>query len=134
MARSLRGRFVVLILLLIAATSAAAALMFGLFRQSASAQAGQAEAEIGAACEAIGAEYRFYSAGWRGPPSGRVNDALKRDLTAVVQTALRDRRGVEGGIWQGDTGSLAYVFSDLSGSASQDRCSGGGASAHTIRQ
>jgi hypothetical protein len=105
--RSLRGRLIVLLVLLVAAAGAAGALMIGLFRQSATAQAAQAEAEIGRACDAIGGAYRFYSAGWQGPAAGPINDPLRRDLTTVVQTALRDRPGIEGGIWQGDAGSLA---------------------------
>jgi hypothetical protein len=75
MFRSLRGRLIVLLLLLAAAAIAAGALMIGLFRQSATAQAGQAEAEIGRACDAIIGAYRFYSAGWWGPapePSMRL--------------------------------------------------------------
>jgi len=36
-------------------------------------------------------------------------------LTAVVQTALRDRPGIEGGIWQTDAGSLAYAFPTYEG-------------------
>ena len=115
MFRSLRGRLVALLVLLSAAAIAAGFLMVGLFRQSATAQAGQAEAQIGRACDAIGGAYRFFSAGWQGPPSGLVNDALKRDLTAVVQTALRDRPGVEGGIWQAGAGSLVYAFPTYEG-------------------
>lgn len=116
MFRSLRGRLIVLLVLLVAAAGAAGALMVGLFRQSATAQAGQAEAEIGRACDAIGGAYRFYSAGWQGPAAGSNNDALRRDLTTVVQTALRDRPGIEGGIWQRDAGSLAYAFPTYQGS------------------
>jgi signal transduction histidine kinase len=116
MFRSLRGRLIVLLVLLVAAAAAAGVLMVGLFRQSATAQAGQAEAEIGRACDAIGGAYRFYSAGWQGPAVGSNNDALRRDLTTVVQTALRDRPGIEGGIWQGDAGSLAYAFPTYQGS------------------
>jgi hypothetical protein len=89
--RSLRGRLTVLLVLLVAAALAAGALMFGLFRQSATAQAGQAEAEIGRACDAISNAFRFYGAGWNGPATGADDDALRRDLTAVVRTALRDR-------------------------------------------
>ena len=97
MFRSLRGRLIVLLVLLVAAACAAGLLMVGLFRQSAIAQAGQAEAEIGRACDAIGGAYRFYSAGWQGPAAGSNNDALRRDLTTVVQTALRDRPGSKAG-------------------------------------
>ena len=106
MFRSLGGRLIVLLVLLVAAAGATSALMVGLFRQSATAQAGQAEAEIGPACDAISSAYRFYSAGRQGPDAGSNNGALRRDLTTVLQTALRDRPGIEGGIWQGDAGSL----------------------------
>jgi signal transduction histidine kinase len=116
MYRSLRGRLIVLLLLLIVAAIASGALMVGLFRQSATAQAGQAEAEIGRACDAIIGAYRFYSAGWQGPAPAPGDEALRRDLTAVVQTALRDRAGIEGGIWQADAGSLAYAFPTYQGS------------------
>jgi len=116
MFRSLRARLVVLLLLLVSAAIAAGALMVGLFRQSATAQAGQAESEIGRACDAIAAAYRFYSAQWQGPAPGGDDDALRRDLTAVVQAALRDRPGIEGGIWLGEAGSLAYAFPTYQGS------------------
>jgi signal transduction histidine kinase len=117
MVRSLRGRLIVLLVLLTAAAVAAGVLMVGLFWQSATARAGQAEAEIGRACDAIASAYRFYSTGWQGPTSGLANDALRRDLTAVVQTALRDRPGIEGGIWQSEAGSLAYAFPTYQGAA-----------------
>jgi hypothetical protein len=116
MFRSLRGRLIVLLLLLAAAAVAAGALMVELFRQSATAQAGQAAAEIGRACDAIAAAYQFYSAGWQEPAPGPDDAALRRGLTTVVQTALRDRPGIEGGIWQGGEGSLAYAFPTYQGS------------------
>jgi signal transduction histidine kinase len=116
MLRSLRGRLIVLLILLAGAAIAAGALMVGLFRQSATAQAGQAEAEIGRACDAIAGAYRFYSSGWQGPAHGPNDETVRRDLTTVVQTALRDRGGIEGGVWQGDIGSLAYAFPTYQGS------------------
>jgi signal transduction histidine kinase len=116
MFRSLRGRLAVLLLLLVAAAIAAGSLMLGLFHQSATAQAGQAEAEIGSACDAIAEAYRFYSTGWRGPAPGSNDRALRRSLTAVALTALRERPGIEGGIWQAGTGSLAYAFPTYQGS------------------
>src|SRR5712691_3809046 len=69
--RSLRGRLVVLLLLLIAAAIATGVLMIDLFRQSATAQVGEADAEIGRACDAIAGAYRFYSAGWQRQDHGR---------------------------------------------------------------
>ena len=115
MFRSLRGRLIFLLILLVAAAAGAGALMVGLFRQSATAQAGQAGAEIGRACDAIGGAYRFYTTGWKGPPPAPNDESLRRDLTAVVQTALRDRAGIEGGIWQAEAGSLAYAFPTYQG-------------------
>ncbi len=116
MARSLRGRLVVLLLLLIVAASAAAALMFGLFRQSAAAQAGQAQAEIGRACEAIQSAYQIFSMGGRGRSGGSTTDENSRqDLTAVVQAALKNRAGIEGGIRLGGDRRLAYAFPTYQG-------------------
>ena len=115
MFRSLRGRLIVLLILLSAAATTAGALMVGLYRQSATAQAGQAEAQIGRACDAVASAYRSYSAAWGEPRSGSDDEALRNDLAPVVQSALRDRRGVEGGIWQGEAGSLAYAFPTYQG-------------------
>ncbi|MCL2724140.1 MAG: HAMP domain-containing histidine kinase [Polyangiaceae bacterium] len=116
MVRSLRGRLIVLLVLLVAAAGAAGMLMVGLFRQSATAQAGRAEAEIGSACNAMIDAYRSYSSGLGGASVELNNDALRRDLTAVVRTALRGRPRIEGGIWQADARSLAYAFPTYQGS------------------
>jgi signal transduction histidine kinase len=113
--RSLRGRLVVLLLLLVTAAVAAGILMLDLFRQSATAQTGRAEAEIGRACDAIADAYRFYGVGWETTMRHLDNEGLRRDLTAVVQTALRNRPGIEGGIWQTEAGSLAYAFPTYEG-------------------
>jgi signal transduction histidine kinase len=106
-------------LLLVAAALAAGILMVDLFRQSATAQAGRADAEIARSCDAIADAYRFYTAGWEGPTPRFEDDRLRRNLTAVVQTALRDRRGIEGGIWQSTAGSLAYAFPTYEGAAAK---------------
>ena len=119
MFRSLRGRLIVLLLLLIAAAVGSGMLMVGLFRQSATAQAGQAEAEIGRACDAIAGSYRFYTAGRQEPPSGSSGEGLRPGLGAVVLTALRDRAGIEGGIWQAGVGSLVYAFPTYQGAEPQ---------------
>jgi len=115
MLRSLRGRLVVLLLLLVAAAIATGVVMIGLFRQSATAQVGQADAEIGRACDAIDGAYRFYVAGWRGPAPALDEATFRHGLTVVVQTALRNRPGVEGGIWQREAGSLAYAYPTYEG-------------------
>jgi signal transduction histidine kinase len=115
MSRSLRGRLLILLFLLAVAALAAGALMVGLFHQSAAAQLGQADAENGRACDAIAAAYLFYSAGWHGPAPALDDATLHRNLTTVVQSALRNRPRVEGGIWQSEAGSLAYAFPSYEG-------------------
>src|SRR5579863_1160736 len=117
MFRSLRGRLIALLLLLIAAAISAGALMFELFRQSATAQARQAQAEIGRACDAIDNAYRLLGADQAGPrQAAGGEETLSRNLTSVVQTALRDRAGVEGGVWRDGAQSLAYAFPTYQGS------------------
>jgi signal transduction histidine kinase len=120
MFRSLQARLLVLLLLLVAATVAAGVLMFGLFRQSATARVGQADAEIGRACDAIGEAYRFYSSGWPGRDTALQNESFRTGLTAVLQRALRRREGVEGGIWHRGSGSLAYAYPTYEGGPKTD--------------
>ena len=108
--QSLRSRLIALIALLGIAAIATGGLMVGLFYQSASAQAGQAEAQIARACDSIAAAYRFYSAQWAGPATSLEDADLRASLTTVVQTALRDRPGIEGGLWQADAGAVAYAY------------------------
>jgi signal transduction histidine kinase len=116
MFRSLKGHLTVLLVLLTAAAVAASVLMVGLFRQSATAQVGQADAQIGRACDAIAAAYRFYSTEWRGSVAALDDERFRGGMTTVVQTALRNRPGIEGGIWQATVGSLAYAFPTYEGS------------------
>jgi signal transduction histidine kinase len=112
---SLQARLLALVLLLIVAAIAIGALMVGLFRQSATARVGQAGAELERACDAISDAYRFYSAGWQGAEAG-ADSSFRGGLTTVVQSALRQRVGVEGGIWQRNRGSLAYAYPTYEGS------------------
>ena len=113
--QSLRSRLWVLIALLGVAAVATGALMVGLFYQSASAQAGEAEAQAARACESIAATFRFYSTQWAGPSTGLEDAELRAGLTNVVQTALRDRAGIEGGLWQAEAGALAYAYPTYQG-------------------
>jgi signal transduction histidine kinase len=117
MMQSLRGRLIVLIALLCLAGAAASGLMIGLFFQSASAQAAQAQAEIARACDSIASTYRFYSTSWQGPKTSLQDTALHGGLTTVVQTALRNRAGIEGGLWVAEVGSLAYAYPTYQGAA-----------------
>lgn len=89
--------------------------MIGLFYQSASAQAGEAQAQIARACESIASAYRFSSGRWEGPLTSFAGGAVHSSLTTVVQTALHDRPGIEGGVWQAEAGSLAYAYPTYQG-------------------
>jgi hypothetical protein len=92
MLRSLRGRLVVLLVLLVAAAIATGMLMVGLFRQSATAQVGQADAENRRACDAIAGAYRFYSAGWQGPMPALDDEPFRGGLIAVVHRPAQSAR------------------------------------------
>jgi hypothetical protein len=113
--RSLRVRLILILALLSAAALVCALIMLALFQQSATAQIGQATAEVGHACDAIGRAYRFYATGWRDSKPDLAAADLRRDLNAVSVTALRDKPGIEGGIWHADSGPLAYAFPTYEG-------------------
>ncbi|WP_237479226.1 sensor histidine kinase [Lichenibacterium dinghuense] len=115
MPRSLLWRLTAVLGLLLVAAVTSGFVMFSLFEQSTAARIGQASAVAGQACGAIARTYRFYTAGWsRGAPD--VGDAaLRRDLVAVVATALGDRPAIEGGLWQADAGALAYAYPTYEG-------------------
>src|SRR6202789_176706 len=117
--QSLRSRLIALIALLGCAGLATSALMIGMFYQSASAQAGQAEAQIARACDSIAATYRFYSAQWQGPSTSLQDLGLRSSLTTVVQTALRDRPGIEGGLWQSDARAVGHAYPTCPGARPQ---------------
>jgi signal transduction histidine kinase len=113
--QSLRSRLIVLIALLGVTGLATSALMIGLFYQSASAQAGEAEAQIARACDSIASTYRFYSTQWQGTSTSLEDPTLRSDLTTVVKAALRDRPGIEGGLWQAEVGPMAYAYPTYQG-------------------
>jgi signal transduction histidine kinase len=94
---------------------AASALMVELFRQSATARVGQAQAEAARSCDAIAQAYAFYVAGLPGTQTGLDEQSFRRGLTTVVGTALRRRTGIEGGIWQHGRESLAYAYPTYEG-------------------
>ncbi|QBR00913.1 sensor histidine kinase [Paraburkholderia pallida] len=127
MLRSLRGRLILLLVLLVGAALATGILMVGLFHQSAAAQQGQAAAENSRACDAIAAAYRanygassgVFGAPNTAHPDAKIRDvaldgpegaALRERLSALLANALRTRPGVQGGVWSGATGSLAYAY------------------------
>jgi signal transduction histidine kinase len=107
--RSLRSRLWVLWALAAVASVGVAVLLVQLYEQSAAADAGHAEALVTNACEAIRGRYAFYSRGWDGSGASFEDPGLRADLTAVVADALFESRAIDGGIWQADSGSVAYV-------------------------
>ncbi len=115
MPKSLLGRLIAVLALLLAAALTSGVIMLSLFEQSTAARIGQASAVAGQACGAIGRAYRSYTADRsRGPPD-TGDAALRRDLGAVVTTALGGRSGIEGGIWQDGAGSLSYAYPTYEG-------------------
>ena len=112
---SLRVRLLVLWALSLAACIAVGLLLLQLYRQTTEAQVGRAEAVVARACDTIRDRYDFYAAGWTGPLPDLTDAPLLNDLTAAVRLALAHQRGVEGGIWQADAGSLAYAFPSYEG-------------------
>jgi signal transduction histidine kinase len=94
---------------------AVAILLIQLYRQSTEAQVGHAEAVVARACDLIRDRYGFYAAGWSGPGPVPPDERLRGDLTAAVSLALAHQDGVEGGIWQLDSGPLAYAYPTYEG-------------------
>lgn len=114
--RSLAVRLLALWALSLAASVAVGGLLLQLSRQTSEAQAARAEAVVARACGLVGDRYRFYAAGWTGPAAVPADTAFRADLTAAVSLALARQDGVEGGIWQADTGPLAYAYPTYGGS------------------
>lgn len=113
--RSLRARLFVVWLLSLAAACAVGWLLLQLYRQSTTAQVARASAAVAQGCERIADGYTFYASGWAGPPGGRADASLRRDLAALVKVALAASPGVEGGVWQQGTGALAYGYPTYAG-------------------
>jgi hypothetical protein len=111
---SLKTRLLGLWVLSLLASLAVGVLLLQLSRQTTEAQVGRAEAVVARGCELIGDRYAFYVADWSGPLPPLAS--LHADLTAAVAIALAHQRGVEGGIWQAEAGSLAYAFPTYPGS------------------
>ncbi len=108
--RSLRFRLWVLWLLALLASVSVGLLFVGLYRSSTVAQVERAEAMVARGCDAIRDRYGFYVAGWDGAGARPAGPALEAALRPVIAAALLAQDGVEGGIWSGTSGSLAYAF------------------------
>ena len=106
----LRLRLLGLWALSLLACVAVALLLGQLYLQSTTARVGRAEAVIAHACDLIGDRYRANEAAWRGAAPGLSDPKLRAGLETAVTLALTGQNGVEGGVWQGEAGSLAYAF------------------------
>lgn len=112
--RSLRAKLAVIWLLLLGSSGATGYLLYQFYAQSAASQQRELEAALVRGCDAVGEDYRFLVRGWS-HPGQRADDGLRADLVAVVSHALKDLRGIEGGIWSRSEGSLAYAYPTYEG-------------------
>jgi hypothetical protein len=113
--RSILGWFVVCWGAFLLASVVVSALLLSLYRQSTTEQLRRASAAIAHGCDAIAARYQFFAPSATDAPLGLHDPDFKRGLTGVIQIALRDLDGVEGGVWQTDQGSLCLCLPDLRG-------------------
>jgi signal transduction histidine kinase len=110
--QSLRSRLLALWVMLLVSGGATAYLLFESFQQPSNARVARSEDLVARACRDIADRYQFFGSGWGGGP---VDDQLKQQLATLVQAALANAIGAEGGIWQADVGSLAYAFPSYEG-------------------
>jgi signal transduction histidine kinase len=98
--------------MLVVSGATTAYLLFESFRQTSDARVARSEELVARACRDIVDRYQFFVSGWSGGP---IDDRLKQEFVTLVRTALVNAVGVEGGVWQADTGSLAYAFPTYEG-------------------
>jgi signal transduction histidine kinase len=110
--RSLRSRLLALWLMLAASSVVTGLLLVEFYRQSTNALVGRADEAVARSCRELADRYQAFANGRSG---ANIDDALKQELAGVVQGALRQSSGVEGGIWQADAGSLGYAFPTYEG-------------------
>jgi signal transduction histidine kinase len=113
--RSIIAWFVICWSAFLLASVVVATLLLSLYEQSTTEQLRRASAAVAHGCDAITARYQFFTAGAARAPADLHDPDIARGLTGVVQIALRDLYGIEGGIWQKDEGSLAYAFPTYEG-------------------
>jgi len=86
-----------------------------LYWQSSIDQVARAEATVSRACDEITNRYRFYMSGLDRLSVNPQDRDLRAGLGAVVTIALANMSGMEGGIWQRGSGSLAYAYPTYEG-------------------
>jgi signal transduction histidine kinase len=107
--RSLRSRLALLWALSFAASLAVGVLLVSLYRQSAAAQAGRAEAVAARTCEMVAERWSFYAAGWAGPAPPAGDAAFRHDLEGLLAIALAPGPPLLAGVWRADEGVLAAI-------------------------
>src|SRR5713101_753245 len=100
--RSIVAWFVVCWGLFLVAAVVVGAMLIALYKETTSQRTERAAASLGRACEAVLREMRV-------SPSGVSIAAAGPDYLSSVTRALEPFAGVEGGIWKGSAGSLAYA-------------------------
>src|SRR3569833_3103603 len=105
--RSLRSRLSALWIMLAISGAGTAYILLESFHQSSDVRVARAEELVARGCRVFADRYQFFVSGWSGAPG---DERLKQELLTLVQSALVNEPGVEGGVWQADAGSLAYAI------------------------
>jgi hypothetical protein len=113
--RSIIGWFIICWGAFLVASVLVGALLLSLYSQSTTEQLRRASAAIAQGCDAITARYQSFASDTTNAPRDLRDPKFRVGLTRVIQTALNDLDGVEGGVWQTDRGSLAYAFPTYEG-------------------
>ena len=108
--KSLRGQLVFFWVLLFAICVALGAMMVTLYRSSAGAQVAEGRAQAEQSCRAIAARYA------KSVPDPAPATPQLDLLQVLLQLVLIEAPHIEGGIWQGAGGLIAYAYPTYEGS------------------
>ena len=112
---SLRTPLVGIWLLIIVICLALAVLMTGLFQLGVSAEIKSVRTTVHRANRAMQQRLDVYLASYNPPPNDFSEDQKRRELGLIVQLALADYKGVEGGVWSEHGGFVAYAYPTYEG-------------------
>jgi signal transduction histidine kinase len=108
--RSIVAWFIVCWSFFLIAALVVGAMLVALYKETTSQRTERAAASLGRACEAIVREMRLPRQGGTAPESAAP------DYLSSVTLALEPFAGVEGGVWETSSGSLAYAYPTYEGS------------------
>ena len=111
MRRSLRARLAALWVLIAVICAALAAIMLSMYFHGADVQIHAGQDSATEACAGFQSEYARYLAG-----PGAVAPPGRDFLSVLMDLLLRDRAGVEGGVWDPAEGFIAYAYPTYEGS------------------